>query len=125
MVMAHIDGIVMATETAEDYMIRLMEVFIVCATHASKLLYEVGNKVPGTCTLRRRYQTGSLSNADTARLGSTQEQNGTANLFGLRQLLSRVCSLTCQACGPIACYYQPMCDIRLEISSSKFSIPSS
>ena len=63
MVMAYIDDIVIATETVEDHMVRLREVF--------QCLREVGFKMrvakcdlmtseikyPGTCGLCRRYQT--------------------------------------------------------------------
>ena len=63
MVMAYFDDIVIATETVEDHMVRLREVFKMSARSwlqnesRQVRLYEVGNQVPGTCGLRRRYQT--------------------------------------------------------------------
>ena len=58
MVMAYIDDIVIATETVEDHMVHLREVFE-CPREASfKMRVSECDFVPGTCGLCQRYQTG-------------------------------------------------------------------
>ena len=58
MVIAYIDDTVIATETVEDHMVRLREVFECLREAGFKMrvalqlrLYEVGDQIPGTCGL--------------------------------------------------------------------------
>ena len=119
MVMAYIDDIVIATETVEDHMVRLREVF--------ECLREAGFKMRvAKCDFMKseiKY-LGRVVSAEgikpdpkaVAKLRDWEvpemEQNRDAKLFGLCQLSSRVYSLARQACGPLACYYRPGRDFR-------------
>ena len=61
MVKAYIDDIVIATETVEDHMVRLRQVFECLREAGFKMGVATGNQVHGTCGLCRRYQTGLKS----------------------------------------------------------------
>ena len=66
-------------------------------------LHEIRDQVPGTCGLCRRRKARPESCCQVARLGDPPQQNGDAEFFGIRQLLSRIHSLARQAGRAPAC----------------------
>ena len=93
MVMAYIDDIVIATETVEDHMARLREVFECLREAGFKMrgqmrFHEIRNQVSGTRGLCRRCQAGPEGCCQIARLGDPSQQDRNAKFFWIRQLLS-------------------------------------
>ena len=91
MVMAYIDDIVIATETVEDHMARLREVFECLREAGFKMrvakcdfMKETRNQISGTRSLRRRRQTGPEGCCQTARLGHPSQQDRDAKFFVIR-----------------------------------------
>ena len=72
MVMAYIDDIVIATETVEDHMARLREVFeCVREARGQMRFHEIGDQVLGTSSFRRRSEARPESRRQVARLGNS------------------------------------------------------
>ena len=86
-VMAYIDDIVIATETVEDHMARLCEVFECLREAGFKMRVakcDFMKSVSGTRGLCRRCQAGPEGCCQIARLGDPSQQDRDAKFFGIR-----------------------------------------
>ena len=115
MVMAYIDDIVIATETVEDHMARMREVFeclreagfkmrvAKCDFMKSEIKY-LGRVVSAEGVKPDPKAVAKLRDWEIPRVNL--QQNGDAEFFGIRQLLSQVHSLARQAGrAPARCHW--------------------
>ena len=112
MAMPYLDDIVIATETVEDHMVHLREVFEClreagfkmrvanCDFMKSEIKY-LGRVVSMEGVKPDPKAVAKLRDREIPR--NKAEKN--AKLFGLRQILPRIHSLACQAGNPLACHH--------------------